>query len=309
MSNTAGLDSVETSSQVTTDEVIAWAGWELRVPSDWRPIHIEGDGMRGMMLVGDGGTPRMQVKWVQVEPDAFDWARWQASRVRRRGLEIVAGEEGGVFDGFAQFRESATGRTLSLYYSREAKLALEVVSLGAGEERRIEEALNSIHFYPDNESSKWSVFGCSYVVPAGFRLKKKTLNLGHQALEFECGEQRLVLEQVYPARLALEKRDLKGWLRQSAIKDRRSTWERDLIRPACLVPSGDDARNGLCQRSSRMFPLPFARLKPRQSLRMVFHDLSHDRLFMAEHDTIGEPQEDLLTDALSQMQWAKGGDV
>jgi hypothetical protein len=302
MSN-AVLDFVDTSSQVVANEVIAWAGWEICVIPDWRPIHIEGDGLRGMMLIGKGAEPMMQVKWLQVEPEAFEWGRWQGSRVRRRGLEIVAEQDGGAFDGFAQFRESASGRMLSLFYSREAKLALEIVSLSAEEARLIEAALKTVHVYPEDRPSKWSAFGCSFVVPAGFRLRKKILNLGHQGLEFGCDEQRLVLEQVYPARLALEKRELKGWLRQSAIKDRRSRRERAEV----LDCSVGDHASGMRQRSSRKFPFPISHYKPRNSLRMVVHDQFHDRLFAAEHDTGDEPEEDLLIEALSQMQWAKGG--
>ena len=42
---------------------LAWCGWEMPVPRDWRPVDVDGEWVRGAMIVGDREQAILQIKW------------------------------------------------------------------------------------------------------------------------------------------------------------------------------------------------------------------------------------------------------
>ena len=65
---------------------------------------------------------------------------------------------------------------------------------------------------PD-EPVRWEIFGAVFRSPPGFAMAGKRTVLGDLALLFRSGcGRRLVLRQVYPAGVALERRTIERWL-------------------------------------------------------------------------------------------------
>ena len=61
---------------------VAWMGWQMRIPPDWRPLRIAGEWARGKVIVGSANEPAMQIAWWRPNRKRFDPARWVRRRLR-----------------------------------------------------------------------------------------------------------------------------------------------------------------------------------------------------------------------------------
>jgi hypothetical protein len=124
-----------------------------------------------------------------------------------------------------------------------------------------------------DEDVQWSLFSARFMSPAGFRLFRRHLYLGDIGLELRndagC---RLLLRQVYPAKLALKRRGLSGWINTPLFKERRF-----LRRPETKEING-----GMVQYGWKRMPVPVGWLRPLYSYAVGIVDQSRDRLLLAE---------------------------
>ena len=70
---------------MTQETTIAWAGWRVRVPEDWRPLKLEGGWAKGSLMLGREGSPFVLIKWWRPEQKSFDAERWMKRRFKSLG--------------------------------------------------------------------------------------------------------------------------------------------------------------------------------------------------------------------------------
>ena len=309
---------------------LAWAGWQMRVPSDWRPLSVSGGAAQGAMMLGDASRPLMRIKWARPSGRRFDAERWIRRRVRS-----AAGKHAGVepTDASPDFRPGAfaraaggrkTRRRLWYGYAPRAGIALELVisaEAGGGRPVRMDRGmLASLRASGPDEPTCWAVFDASFVAPPPFVYRASRLHLGDIALCLTAGGgRRLLMRQVYPAKLALSRRELARWLQYPPFKEHRK------VRPAgeperWTVQSFGRALEGLLRKCPKRLPAPLGACGPRWSVSGVLVDDRMDRLLLVEHDVPpataaaseiagaagpGGGSEALAEEVIGRMNWAR----
>ncbi|MBN1675583.1 MAG: hypothetical protein JXR37_31365 [Kiritimatiellae bacterium] len=309
------LSAVAPGAKAEARQWVAWSGWSLRAPAAWRPLDIEQNGPRGRMMLGGATKPILQIKWWQPRGKRFDAAAW----IRRR-LRSVAGAaapgKGPAPHGFAGSAwvelgaPRAGGRKAIWYgYAPEAGLMIEAVLAGdlspAEWRQAVKKILPSLRASKRGGPTQWAVFGVSFESPPGYVLDNRRLNLGDMALRFTArGGSRIVLRQVYPASLALARRDMKKWLRDAPFKEHRAhrpAGEPEAWRLDC--PARE--LSGLKRDGWKRLPFPMGWCRPRFAVTAVIEDRELDRLLLAECSA-RRPQDDkLLGELLAGMNWAQ----
>ncbi|MFP4380094.1 MAG: hypothetical protein ACLFUS_06295 [Candidatus Sumerlaeia bacterium] len=291
--------------------IIAWMGWRLSAPKDWRPLRMEGDWMRGMMMMGDGEQAIMQLKWWRPS-GRFRWEKWLRRRLKPLGSpkedaeNAPAPEEG--FDEIAWIPPRDGVRAFWYGWSAQAEMVIEVV-LNASINARINwlvqsKVLPSIRLDGPGDRVHWSVYSSSFISPPGYRLIERRLQLGEAALWLEdASGSRLLLRQVYPAELALKRRDMEKWLKMNCFKEKRKYRARESARPWEL-DAGGRHWSGWKERGRKRLPLPLGFIRPCETLSAVVRDKELDRLLMVQYDKHREVEEEMLVRMISEMNWA-----
>ncbi len=298
---------------------LAWVGWQMRVPPEWRPLRIEGEWKRGKMIIGDAEEPVIQLKWWRPQAERFDAARWMQSRLRSLGLRPASNPlPSGPPPGFSETAwvpeakwagEEKTLLRLFYGYAPRAGLVLELVVNSEASKRLRNQVLFSVlpslAVFESGGVTRWSVFGASFESPAGFQMTDKRLLLGDLAFRFRARDRsRLMMRQVYPAELALARRKLEKWIEIRPFREHRKyrptgpseTW---------TVKSFGRMLEGTKISGRKSLPAPLGFCAPRQTLTGVLRDTGLDRLLIVEHDSPVEPDQSLVASALSRMNWAQ----
>ncbi len=298
---------------------LAWAGWRMRVPRDWRPLRIGGGRRGGSMMIGDQATALVQVKWSRRPPDGFDPRRWIAERLARRKLVPARSETappGGQFDVLAWVRRADSRRNAerSIWYgySPHAQLLLEVL-IHADRARQkpaavLRGVLASLGGSRPDGPTDWAVFEASFRSPPGMDVVARRFSAGHMAVLFgSAGDgprgRRLLLRQVYPVDLALSRRDLAAWMRSGPFAERRRFY------PAAdpedwSVPSFGRTLEGLIRRGRKRLPWPLGWAAPRWTVAASARDRELDRLLLAEYDSPEPDGDAAVAEAIGQMNRA-----
>lgn len=271
---------------------IAWNGWSLDVPERWHPLRIEGTHSRGRLEIGDGERAVLRVTWWRPWRRFFSPERWLKKRLRSYATaqhvedfdQPGQGISHGKMLGEVFFTKDDI-RSLLYAVSKESGLVVELVSNGAiPEKQRLairKNVLPSLRLREADERTEWSLFRTRFETPSAYRLRRSNVMLGDVGLELTApGGKRLMLRQIYPAGLALSRRDTDHWLRSSPFPE------------VCrIVPGGDleEERDGAkittIQRSFRKSlraPLHFLRRRTRYARLM--HDETRDRLLVVHLD-------------------------
>jgi hypothetical protein len=282
---TATLDKLEWTT-------LAWGGWRMQVPGEWRPLEIEGGTARGRMVLGDGGTAVLALVWSRatkkrhVSSDesrvtSKDKGGW--SKLRVAPLPSIEGADGGI--------EIRYSRFITRDKTQDARRASVC-----------DKALHSLGTSPPGDPIDWSVFQTSFRVPARFDVVSRRFLPGHMAMLFRSPEgERLVLRQAYPRQAALARRDLAGWLRSEPFGVQKRRFYP--IGPAepWSVESVGGRLDGLIRRGRRRLPAPLGWVAPRWSVGVIVEDPRLDRLLLAECESRQEQGEELVAQCLSEM--------
>lgn len=298
---------------------LAWAGWSMRVPPDWRPIEINHAAGRGSMLVGDSTSAIVQVKWSVLAAgarDGFDPKRWAQRRVGR--LPPAGGQKAGVPSpagmvvlAWSPAESGPKGVTRSIWHgwSKSAGLLIEAVVYSADRPELGAmvrgEVLSSLSTRAAGDPTDWSVFDVSFRTPARFDLAERRLSPGHMAMLFAGPRQeRLLLRQVYPTAAALARRDLAGWLRSEIFPQRRRFYPRGDGEPLSADCFGQRLV-GLIRRGLTRYPWPFGWVGSRHTVQAAVEDPRLDRLLLVEHECRGKASDETAADAVAAMNWAR----
>ena len=279
---------------------IAWCGWSMAVPSEWRPLQIRGELKKGSMMIGDSDRPLLLVQWRRVESADFDAQAWLKKRFKKQhSAPDDAPPQPRGFSAVAWTREIALRENESKSawygYSEEGGLLLELVTTNLTQDKpssnMLEDILPGLKVTAKDEPCRWSLYDVGFVSPAGFELVRRHLFSGDIALGLAKGKQEgLLLRQVYPAALAVGRRPLERWLEETPFKERR--------RPLKVRPNrwNKNGMNGILRRGRRRLPSPLGWCNSRYSTAIAAVDERLDRVLIAEHLTPKEHGTD-------QIQW------
>jgi len=272
--------------------LLAWQGLEVPLRDDWRPLRIEGGYSKGSVTVGDIEGPIFQVRWIR-PPKGADTDGW----IKARRQSVAAGQESrGAprpegFDSVSWIKNLAvreeSKKTVWWGRSPRANALVEILLTNLrGTEvntQFIKDSLPKLRVVPPSEDSWWRIYSARFFVPAGYRLARQRLATGDIALEFVRGwGERLLVRQVYPAALALERRSMAGWLRDPVFKEHRR-FRRET----------EDRHEGRRIRWTgwKRLPFPLGWITPRRCDSIILQNRDLDRLLIAES------------------QWTEGTDV
>lgn len=292
---------------------LAWAGWQVRIPSDWRPLSISGGWTDGAMVLGSRACSVVQINWQRPPHRQFSADRrlrkW-AAKVRAATSEKNPAELGqpavtAAVRASVPDRKSGAERSFWCCYCGSANLMLEwrtrPTMSGDDEQVLKRQILPSLQCSPEGAAVPWALFNCSFRSPPGFTYEKSLLHSGDIALCFtENRGCRLIMRQVYPGDLALQRRALADWLRTPAFKDGLET----------SVLNGPEAVELLLHGTSRQGVKRFGKKTWKRLLKFVrrywfvdaaVHDADANRLHIASLESRKTPNEARLQEALEGM--------
>ena len=299
-------------SRQRNDKRLAWAGWQMRVPEDWRPVRIEGAWMRGSMIVGDADEAIMQVKWWRPTKRDFDPGRWIRRRLKKVGRRPA--DRGPAPHGLSHSAwapaEPNDGRGAFWYgCASDGGLVIEVVTsaaLAKKAQRTVSDrVLPTLTVSAPDRATRWAIFGASFESPPGFSLRNQRVHLGDVVLQLSSSRRdTLLLRQVYPAELALARRELAKWLAFPVFKEHRKFRGAET---EWSVDSFGRKLEGVKRAGRKRLPSPLGFCAPRRSVAAVVHDDELGRLLVAEYDSLEPGGDDVVAAALGAMNWAQLG--
>ena len=291
----------------------AWAGWKLEVPAHWRPIKIRDEARQGVFVFGDGRQAIGVVRWAKVSATDFNAGKWIRKRLGKRAVLERTAPAASRFDAtlWAPEAQARKGPPCSIWrgYSAPGNLALEIVINGEVDAptRKIvrRKVLPSIDASAENAPTRWAVLDTSFESPPGYRLGSKRIHLGDIMLSLAHGRRRLVLRQVYPAGVALQRQPLEQWMDDGCAVERRR-YSRTQEDETWCVDSFGRRLEGLMRTGSKRLPFPLGRVAPRSSVVVAAVDEALDRVLVAMYDAgRGNNGSEALAESVGMMNWAR----
>jgi hypothetical protein len=295
------------------DSVVAWCGWSLPVRPEWRPLKIEGTHIKGSMVIGDATRPLVLVQWWR-PGENFEAAQWLNDRFQRMGVEPTPdAPRPQDVDQSGWVRELAITETESKTawygYSRAAGLVVELVVTSLTESalrtELLMEMLPGLRLASADKPCLWSLFGASFVSPAGYDLRQRHLYSGDLTLYFQNAKgASVLLRQIYPGKLAVTRRPLEGWLDAPPFLERRRIRTERRISPVEL-PGG--MRKGLRQTTWKRLPWPLGWCRPRYCTTVAVLDEPLDRLLIADYQAWDRNELPMADQAVANMNGPSDG--
>lgn len=287
------------------ENYLAWHGLTIPMQDGWHPLKIEGNHQKGSIAVGDMTGPVFKLQWLR-PPKGYDGKMW----VDKRRKSVAGNQESAnpprpeSFEFVSWIKNLAireeSDKTVWWGCSKKSEVLVEVLLTNLREAEInqwfIENALPNLKVIPKDRDWPWKIYSVRCTVPSGYNLNKRRLAAGDIALEFERGKKdRLVVRQVYPASLALERRSLSGWL-----EDRVFTEQRRLRHD-----SEQKHDNTSLKRSGRKpLPFPLGWMRPKRFASVIDCDQTLDRLLIVESEWPEGGRPRPVDDILASMRWS-----
>lgn len=297
-------------STVTAQGLLAWAGWQMRVPAEWRPLKLLGTADNGSMMVGDAMCACFSVHWQYSRRAISDGEAWARQRLKRLGLlpdpSPPAAERFSACTWAHGVQVEEDKQTTHWFgYAARANLLLGIKVNGVlPEDQRdlvTRLVLPSVQTSPSDRETSWAMYDLSFMTPPGFKLFRRHLYMGDVALEFRKGRREsLLLRQVYPGDLALARRDYERWLEAYPFNEHRSLRKSSVTTSTWHDPHHADL-TGLRRRGRKRIPVPLGGIAPRWNHALAVHDQTLNRLLIAEHNSRDVPDDAVCERAISQM--------
>lgn len=258
----------------------------IPLKEDWRPLRIEGDHKKGSVTIGNMDGPVFQLRWLRPSKN-YDGVKWIKGRCKATAGGQTsdnppcpeAFEQAEWIENLAIRQESE--KTVWWGYSKTGAVLVEILltNLCSQEVNRWfkRHALPKLDVTPPTEDCVWSVYSCRFTIPPGYILNRKRLASGDLAFEFiGTTGKKIIIRQVFPALLALQRRSYQAWLRDRVFKERRR----------CRKESEATLDDGLQLNwtGRKKLPFPFGFLFPRQWVAVICHDEFLDRLLIVESE-------------------------
>jgi hypothetical protein len=283
-------------------QYLAWQGIQILMLSDWRPLRIEGHYENGAVTVGDQEGPIFILRWLH-PPKKYDASKW----IEKRQNKIASGQISNEppmpdrFDSTSWIKDLAireeAKKTVWWGYSSSCNLILEVILTSLTDFKKndwfIKNSLPKIKISSKNEDTLWQIFSARFLIPSGYQLKHHRLTLGDITLDFiKSKTERLLVRQVYPAKLALDRRPLPGWLRDVVFKRHRR-----------FKATNDDKSLHKKSRKTgfKALPFPLGWIKPLNCERLIVEDRELDRLYIIDAEWDKNSKAPLVDKLASEM--------
>lgn len=291
--------------------LLAWAGWQMRIPADWQPLKLTGTPEKGQMIVGNDEVAVFIVKWESLASGRLqDGQQWVTERLTRHGVvsdDNPPAKAHFTACGWARDLQTEEDKETTYWYgyAEKAGLLIGITVNGvlpvADRKRVVEEVLTTLVTTPAGGESVWAMYDLSFTAPAGFELAQRHLFSGDVALLFIKGRQEtLRLRQVYPGELALGRRSWETWLDSSPFTEHRRI-RRGTMQLDKWHHQSRKELSGMQRAGWKRVPFPLGWVSPRQSRSIGAHDTALNRLLMVEHMTVGLPHERVCVKAIEQM--------
>ncbi len=293
----------------------AWQGLTVPLRPEWRPLRIEGNWEQGAVTIGDRQGAVFSLRWLR-PAGGVDGAAWIAQRTEQtaagqssprppqpagftavnwiRGLAVREEARKTVWWGYAPTPDAPKDAPTQSAVRPGVLVEAILTDLAKPETNAwfIEHSLPRLQAQPENGPLDWRIYSARFATPPGFRLQEHRLASGDLALRFKRGRREgLLLRQVYPAGLALARRNAEGWLADRPFLERRRfRGELTEPRPQTLMRTG-----------WKRIPFPFGPFAPRRCTGLLVE--AADRLFMAEAEG-GEETQAMADRATRAMQEA-----
>jgi len=296
---------------VTESSLLAWAGWRLSVPYEWRPLKLSGTQEKGKVIVGNSECAVFMLKWERVRnKPSRDGREWVAQRLKKMGtIPSADPPAAAAFTacGWAHGVHVEEGEEATYWFGYSAPAGLLVgviVNGGAPEPARrdaVRAVLPTLQTTPVDAFHTWAMHDIGFSVPPGFELARRHLYSGDVALEFVRGKrERLLLRQVYPGELALQRRGMEKWLERYPFKEHRRIRARTVRIQEWRCGAGGE-RAGVERRAWKRLPSPLGWCAPRRVHGVAVLDEQWNRLLIAEHMAADEPAKAVCEQAIVGM--------
>lgn len=294
---------------VESHRILAWAGWKMRIPSAWYPLQITGAHEAGAMIVGNSEMAMLQIKWRIAHPPR-NASRWAADRAKHiiKHPDIHRCDVPKGFDGAHLASDDSdlaeSGRIVWCGAAISERLMLEIVMNGSAGKAAVKSfagvVLPSITVANDNGMTAWSIFDASFEVPSDAKLISRRLYAGDIMLSMGTPKGRkILLRQIYPATLALERRPMESWLADNTV---RRTIRR--INDMKISNADIPGMKGLSRAGMRRLPPPLSVFGERHTMALIAHDTGRNRLLMAAEESPAPVEQKSIHAFISRMNIA-----
>lgn len=302
----------DTDARTDGPMLLAWAGWSLWIPEDWQPLKLTGTPEKGQVIVGDAQCAIFVLKWERGDSlHAREGRDWITGRLKKLGVQSDKDPPGGrhfTACGWARGVQTEEDKKTTYWfgYAEPANLLVGVTVNGVlpDDVRHtvVATVLPSLRATPVTEKSVWAMYDLSFLAPPGFTPVQRRLSSGDVALQFEKGRREtLLLRQVYPAELALNRRSHEKWLNHNPFKEHRRLRQRT-VRVAPWQHKGRRPElNGVQRTGWKRLPFPLGAFAARHARAMAVHDKRLDRLLLAEHLTRAPVSHSVCSQAIQDM--------
>lgn len=294
-----------------SSSLLAWAGWQLEMPSEWRPLKLLGTQDKGWMIVGDALVALFSIHWQRPKRRTVrDGHEWVESRLKRQGL--IADDRPPAATrftacGWAHGVQTEEDKKTTYWYGYDeyANLLLGIKVNGVLPQDELDlinqEVLPTLRATPTTGDQTWAMHDVSFTTPEGFVLEQRHLYTGDVALFLKKGmRESLLVRQVYPGELALQRRPFERWLDMSPFKQHRRLRKRGATVEA-WQPSKRPELEGIRRVGYKRLGFPLGFVRPRHSQAVIVFDESLNRVLIVEHMTAGETDSRLAEQTLLNM--------
>ena len=303
-------------------QAFGWAGYLLSAPNDYRPLRTEGDGRKGLMVIGDRESPRLELRWATQLRRFFDAERYLTKRLIResgRGVDVehIDRRISRGFDPMIRLIDAspnvdrygaycpATHRLLSLAH---------YVEDGARGSLLRKSIWDTLVDQPQEKPQRWAFFDNTLLSPPGFRYDRSQLFLGDMSVTFTRSERTffgplVTIRQIYPGDLALKRQPLDLWTTQQ-LKELRKQYVPILTRAQQKSMEYDRVDTPIGEAIEVTLRLrrglrPFLWSAPRRMKLQVIHYEAANRLLVLVVATPTEEIDDLVPQLQQAVQWGK----
>jgi hypothetical protein len=278
--------------------IFAWQGWQIELPDDWSPVRLEGTFESGCALLSDIRRARLGLRWATPR-HPFDAKKWASDAMVEEVGQLAAQEAesigaGRCRDALLYTEADPPGRDVFVATSESSGRLIQMVHHVYADEPRLIE-LPPARFLDTRAEDEmaWSVSDLNFRTAIGWRLKERHINAGEMRLEFARGADRLSIQRLSIAHLAIKRRSIEQMLEdqvQPWLKGHRRIGANESLR---LELADHTEVEGLCCRLERRRFRLGHRGSPVGSVHAVLHDAARDRILFidaadmkAEHDLI-----------------------
>jgi hypothetical protein len=295
---------------------LAWAGWRLNMPAEWRPLNITGTMREGTMVIGTSSQVFLHLKWWRPSFTTIDTDRWLRRRLKKTARPQLRASAATLSADFLEHAwvpntSSANPAAKAVWIGRAVatplviECVLNLAAQPAMDRLFLQTVLPTLTLGTAPPGTLWSVFNVSFVTPPGFDLADKRLFPGDMALWFRNGANaRLLVRQIYPADLALGRMTLEQWLAGQPFKEYYRYYPGNA--PADWQLAYQGARwPGLKRSGFKRLPVPLGGWYPRYSQSAIVRDPELDRLLVCAYESPEQDDGRMLEHMLASMNWAQ----